>query len=68
MDAEKLLNKKAKGIGLIVVGAILFLYQFGLLPQNLCFYIMIGLSLYLIFLGLVKVDGIQKIQEFFKKN
>jgi len=68
MNTEKLFNNKAKGIGLIAVGAILFLYQFGLLPQNLCFYVMIALSLYLIFLGLIKVDGIQRIQNFFKKD
>jgi len=68
MDAEKIFNKQAKGVALIIIGSILLLHQLGLLPQNLSFYIIILVALYLIFLGLTKINGIKKIQDMMKKD
>ena len=68
MNALKIPSEQLKGIGLVFAGSILLLHQIGLLPQRLDFYIVVCAALYLIFLGLVKLDAVKKLQILLQKN
>jgi len=68
MDALKIPSEQLKGIGLIIGGSVLLLHQIGLLPQRLDFYIIIFAALYLIFLGMVKLDAVKKLQIILSKK
>ncbi len=62
------MSKQVKGIVLIAVGVVLLLNKLGILRQGLDFYVVIFIALYLIAAGLMKLDGIQKLQRFIKKD
>ena len=61
------LSEQVKGIGLIIVGIVLLLYLSGILLQ-LDFFILVFFGLYLIALGIFKLDRSKRIQRFLEEN
>ena len=68
MDFQGPLSQQVKGIALIVIGSILVLNQLGILTQSLDFYVVLFIALYLIVLGIIKVDTGKKLQKFIQKD
>jgi len=67
-DMHGAFSKQVKGIFLIAIGSILLLHQLGILPQRLDFYVVIMVSIYLIVLGILKLDGGRKLKQFMQKE
>ena len=60
------LSEKAKGIAFITFGIILLLHQLGILRKGLGYYIVIVIALYIIALGIFKLNGVKKLQELIR--
>ena len=53
-------NQKTKGLVLMLAGAVLFLYAFGILDRRL---VMIAVALFLLLLGVMQISGFAKKQK-----
>lgn len=61
------LPERQKGILLIVAGAILLLHSVGILT-SLFKWLILGFALYLIFMGVIKLEAHRKIMDFINKK
>ena len=68
MSIFESLSEKAKGIAFITFGIILLLHQLGILRKGLGYYIVLVIALYIIALGIFKLNGTKKLQQFMKKG
>lgn len=61
------LNDQTKGLILVVVGSVLLLHTLGVIQKGLNVLIILS-SLYMIGLGLVKLDAINKFADILRKK
>jgi len=58
-------NRRSKGLFLMLAGIILFFYALGILKKEL---IIIFIAIYLLALGFVQLGGVEKAKALLKRN